>query len=89
MVTTPIALDDQVTEDVQSVVEPSEYVHTAVYCWAARACNEETDGVTAIAWRLGDGPLPTVMLPVPAAANTSTPAVSVVALAGAPSPEMV
>jgi hypothetical protein len=36
-----------------------------------------------------DDPDPTVTFPVPAAANISTPAVSVVPLAGTPAPEIV
>jgi hypothetical protein len=87
-VTMPIALDDQPTNDVQSVLEPSEYVQAAVYCWVAKAGNEVAEGATVMVCRVGDELLPTVILPEPDAANTSTPAVSVVALVGAPAPEM-
>src|ERR1019366_7861204 len=82
MVTTVLALDAQVTWDVQSPWVPSEYWQVAVYCCDVMAGNDITEGVTAMLCTLVVVivPLPIVMVPVPAAENVSTPAVSEVAL---------
>src|ERR1035437_8947309 len=89
MVTTVLALDAQVTWDVQSPLVPSEYWQVTVYCCDVSAGNDITEGVTTMLCREEEVLVPTVILPVPAALNVSTPAVSVVPLAGAPAPEIV
>jgi len=88
IVTTEVVLEAQLTEEVQFELEPSEYPQVAAYCCVPRACNTTDDGVTVMLCMLGALEFPIVILPVPPLEKLRTPAESVVALAGAPDPEI-
>jgi|ERR1039458_1113549 hypothetical protein len=84
-VATPVALEVQVTVEVQSALELFEELQVAVYCWVPPTTNESDEGVTVTLVR-ETLPIPMLILPVPDEENTSTPAASAVALDGVPSP---
>jgi hypothetical protein len=65
-------------------------LQVAEYCWVPRAWRVEVEGATVTLSRYGvAAPVVMVIFPLPEALKESTPAVSVVAEAGAPAPEMV
>jgi hypothetical protein len=78
---------DQFEVDVQVALDPSEYTQVATYCCVPAIETVTEDGATLTLVTVGP-PAPMVMLPVPALVNVSTPAVSVTADDGAPSPEI-